>query len=500
MGRKNYVLHVIGLPLNHRGFKDFCRSMNLVFFLKNFLRLVWTAVLAILTISVLSPMTGLGQPVLETVLYGFGAPPDGSSPQSGVTLGVDRALYGTTTSGGIANDYGVAFKVNFDGSGYTVVRNFTNTPDSGTPGPLMFGNDGVLYGMATGGGASGLGTVFKMQSDGNGYQILHDFNGAPDGSNPFGGLTQATNGALYGVTHLGGTNNQGCIFTIQTNGTGYQILYSFTNNPDGATPQETLIQGSDGALYGTTYNGGTSNRGVIFKIQLNGSGYQILHTFTNNPDGANPRGSLMQASDGALYGTTQIGGSANDGIVYKMNPDGGDYTILHNFTSVPDGRSPLGGVIQGLNNLLYGTTGFGGINGLGSVYRIQLGGGGYQVLYSFTNNNDTARPAGNLTRGASIGDIGVMYGAGQIGGFGHGAVFAVVANPSLNITPVVDRTPTNGPIVFWPTFAYNSVLQTTTNIVSGPWVNVTNGVPFTGLQITNLSNSGGSYFRLVWPQ
>jgi uncharacterized repeat protein (TIGR03803 family) len=457
--------------------------------------------IAILAVTLLHLMTGLGQPALETVLYGFGLPPDGSNPQTGVTLGVDRALYGTTVSGGTAIDYGTAFKLNLDGSGYRVLRNFTNTPDSGTPGPLIFGNDGVLYGTAAAGGASGWGTIFKMQPDGNGYQILHDFNGAPDGSTPFAGLTQATNGALYGVTHLGGTNNQGCIFTIQTNGTGYQILYSFTNNPDGASPRETLLQGSDGALYGTTLNGGTSDKGIVFKIQLNGSGYQVLHTFTNNPDGANPRSSLFQASDGALYGTTSIGGSANLGSVYKMNLDGGGYTILHSFTSVPDGRSPLGGLVQGLNNLLYGTTGFGGINNLGSVYRIQLGGGGYQVLYSFTNNPDAARPAGNLTRGTSIGDIGVFYGTSLLGGASNrGTVFAVVANPSLNITPVVDRTPTNGPIVFWPTFAYNSVLQTTTNVVSGPWVNVTNGIPFTGLQITNLSNSGDAYFRLLWPQ
>jgi len=159
---------------------------------------------------------------------------------------------------------------------------------------------------------------------------------------------QATNGALYGTAHTGGTNNLGAIFTLQPNGSGYQILYSFTNSPDGSSPQEALIQGTDGALYGTTFTGGIANKGIIFKIQLNGSGYQILHNFTNNPDGANPRGALMQASDGALYGITQIGGSANDGIVYKINQDGSSYTILHNFTSVPDGRSPLGGLVQGL--------------------------------------------------------------------------------------------------------------------------------------------------------
>jgi uncharacterized repeat protein (TIGR03803 family) len=478
-------------------------AMNLCFRInhsKRFTRftLKMTGVALFMTIAGLVSIPALGQPVLETVLRGFGNLPDGDSPQSGIALGINGALYGTTISGGPSNK-GIAFKVNIDGSGYTVLRNFTNAPDGGVPEGLVFGNDGVLYGLTAGGGANAGGTIFKIHVDGSGYQILHDFIGAPDGNAPFCGLLQATNGALYGVTHLGGTNDQGAIFTIQTNGSGYQVLYSFTNNPDGASPQETLIQGSDGALYGTTVSGGAVNRGVIFKIQLNGSGYQILHTFTNNPDGANPHGSLMQASDGALYGATQAGGTANDGVVFKINPDGTGYSVLHNFTSVPDGRTPLGGLVQGLNNLLYGATELGGTNtGGGTLYRLQVGGGGYEVVYHFGTSGDALHPVSNLTRGASIGDIGVIYGTTLTGGAGgHGTVFAAVVNPSLGITPIVNSTPANGPIVFWPTFAYNSVLQTTTNLNSGPWVNVTNGVPFTGLQVTNLP--AGSYFRLVWP-
>jgi len=144
----------------------------------------------------------------------------------------------------------------------------------------------------------------------------------------------------------------------------------------------------------------------------------------------------------------------------------------------------------------------GGTNNAGTVYRLQVGGGGYEVVNHFGSSGDAARPAGStLTRGASIGDIGVLYGTSLIGGTsGRGTVFAVVVNPSLNITPIVSQIGTNGPVVFWPTFAYNYVLQTTTNLASGPWVNVTNGVPFTGLQITNLPDSSASYFRLVWPQ
>jgi uncharacterized repeat protein (TIGR03803 family) len=455
-----------------------------------------------LTMAGLYPNPAVGQPVLETVLYSFGLPPDGGSPQSGVALGVNGALYGTTLSGGTTTNNGTVFKINIDGRGYTVLRNFTNSPDSAAPdGALLFGNDGVLYGTTAGGGVNGSGTIFKMGLEGNGYQILHDFAGAPDGSAPFPGLVQATNGALYGTTHAGGTNNQGAIFTIQTNGSGYQVLYSFTNSPDGASPQEPLIQGDDGALYGTTFSGGSANKGIIFKIQPDGSGYQILHNFTNTPDGSNPRGALVQASDGALYGATQIGGTANAGTLYKINLNGSGYAVLHDFTSGLDGSRPLGGLVQGLNNMLYGTTGFGGTNGGGIVYRMQVGGGGYEVLYHFGAFGDAGRPSGKLTRGASIGDIGVFYGTTLVGGANaEGAVFAVVVNPTLNITPIVSQSSTNGPIVFWPTFAYNSVLQTTTNLNSGPWVNVTNGVPFTGLQITNLANPSGSYFRLVWPQ
>jgi len=464
-------------------------------------RLIPTAagIAVLLAVLAFSPIPGLGQPALETLIYRFGNPPDGSSPNAGLVIGPDRALYGTTSSGGTTTNNGTVFKINVDGSGYTVLHNFTNTPDGTIPlAALLFGTDGRLYGTASAGGADGLGIIFKSQLNGSSYEVLHDFNNIPDGAFPFAGLMQATNGALYGTAHLGGTNGQGTIFTIQTNGNGFQVLYSFTSSPDGATPQDPLIQGNDGALYGTTYSGGLGNRGTIFKIQLDGSGYQVLRNFTNSSEGSGPRGALLQTSDGALYGATQVGGAANIGVVFKMNPDGGGYTVLHNFNSGLDGSRPFGGLIQGLDNLLYGATGFGGTNSAGCIYRMQLGGSGYEVIHHFGGANDGGRPSGNLTRGASLGDSGVLYGTTIIGGFG--TVFAVAVNPQLTITPVVTQTGTNGPVVLWPTFAYNYVLQTTTNLNSGPWVTVTNGVPVTGLQLTNLPNPSGSYFRLVWPQ
>src|SRR5574341_1305882 len=131
-------------------------------------------------------------------------------------------------------------------------------------------------------------------------QVLHSFHGAAthDGASLYSGLVLASDGRLYGTTWGGGSMAGGTVFGMNTDGSGYAILRSFTNAPDGGAPYSSLVQGLDGALYGATFFGGISNAGTVFKIRTDGSGYEILRSFTTSPDAAHPWAGIVQGRDG----------------------------------------------------------------------------------------------------------------------------------------------------------------------------------------------------------
>src|SRR5439155_18572750 len=143
-----------------------------------------------------------------------------------------------------------------------------------------------------------------------------------DGENPDGALVQGSDGALYGTTYSGGSNSVGTIFWLATNGTAYSVLHSFASTTgDGQRPRAALVEGWDGALYGTTYSGGGSSVGALFTLSKDGNGYRILRSFSNTGgDGQNPRGDLVIGSDGAFYGTTWAGGQLGVGTVFRIIP------------------------------------------------------------------------------------------------------------------------------------------------------------------------------------
>jgi uncharacterized repeat protein (TIGR03803 family) len=167
------------------------------------------------------------------------------------------------------------------------------------------------------------------------------------------------------------------------------VLYTFTGGSDGANPYAGVIQGKDGALYGTTYNEGTNGAGVLFRVNPDGSNFQVIHSFSGN-NGGFPYAGVIQGSDGALYGTTVSGAANGDGVVYKVNTDGSNFQVLYTFTGGNDGALPYAGVIQGSDGALYGTTESGGAAGLGVIFRI-----GPQAL--FLNPNNAPAGSNNLT-------------------------------------------------------------------------------------------------------
>lgn len=345
----------------------------------------------------------------------------GNDPRAGLIQGTDGAFYGTTYYGG-SNNSGTIYKIQADGSGFTNIHNFDNTTGHFPYASLIQGSDGALYGTTYFGGASNNGTVFKIQLDGTGFTKLHDFN-YTNGRKPRAALIQGTDGALYGTTTEGGVSNYGTVYKIQVDGSGFTKLHDF-DNTNGRHSGAALMQRSDGALYGTTYNGGTSNLGVIFTIQPDGSGYTKLHDFTGS-NGVSPFGGLLEGIDGYLYGTTNGGGSTGYGTVYKILPSGSGFTTLHSFYFT-NGRNPYGKLIQLPSGTLYGTTPDGGSNSKGIIFKLEPDGTGFTNLYNFDDTNG-ASPQDGLIQGSN----GDLYGTANLGGIADdGVVFKIQTDGS----------------------------------------------------------------------
>ncbi len=318
--------------------------------------------------GVLYQVDGAGD---EKVLYTFAfTTPNGfGQPDQGVIRDSDGNLYGATFIGQADFGYGFGVVYKVDPAGHaTVLHNFTNGADGGYPNNVIRDSKGNLYGTGSGGGASGAGVVFKIDPLGN-ETVLYSFTGGPDGGFPLGGLTFDSKGNLYGTTNGGGGSGAGVVFKLDTSG-NETVLYSFTGGPDGGFPLGGLIFDSKGHLYGTTNGGGASGAGAVFKIDTSGN-ETALYSFTGGADGGFPLWVVLaRDSAGNLYGTTAGGGTTGNGVVFKIDTFGNE-TVLHSFAGGTDGASPYAGVILGPNGKLYGTTPFGGQTNGGVVYEIK---------------------------------------------------------------------------------------------------------------------------------
>ncbi len=374
-----------------------------------------------------------------TVLHGFTGGSDGGGPYGGLMIS-SNTLYGTASGGG-SSGCGTVFKVNTNGTGFSTLYSFTGGDDGGNPeaGLILSGNS--LYGTAEYGGDSGRGTVFKVNTDGTGFSTLYSFTGGDDGGNPLADLILSGN-TLYGTASGIYSSSDGTVFKVNTDGTGFSTLYSFTGGADGANPEAGLVL-SGNTLYGTASGGGTSGCGTVFKVNTDGSGFTVLHGFTaldsntyTNGDGAYPAGLFL--SGNTLYGTAVCGGSSGNGTAFKINTDGTGFAVLHSFTATAasssastnsDGVCPQGMILSG--NTLYGTAYDGGVAGNGTVFKFNTTGTGFTVLHGFTavvdiilTNDDGSSPNGGLSLAG-----GILYGTtADGGGANNGSVFRVNTN------------------------------------------------------------------------
>lgn len=314
--------------------------------------------------------------------------------------------------------------------------------------------DGPLFGVTYGKGTVGDSAVSNVLVSPISLTVLHSFAGsvANDGSGPSGGLIQAADGALYGTTQQGGANNAGTVFKISPTGAA-SVLHSFGfSTTEGNTPNGSLIQGTDGNFYGMTEQGGLQYSGTVFKIAPDGA-VTTLYSFLNSgTDGAKPTGSLIQGADGAFYGMTEQGGFNGNGTVFSITSDGEEIP-LHIFTGGPnDGGQPYGSLIQATDGNFYGMTFMGGANNVGAVFKMNLS-GAQTILHSFENSATDGRyPIGSLIQGTD----GNFYGMTPYGGaLGHGVVFMMTPSGVETIlhsftgsaTTPVDGSAPNGSLI-----------------------------------------------------
>jgi uncharacterized repeat protein (TIGR03803 family) len=273
-------------------------------------------------------------------------------------------LYGTVPNGG-NNAGGVLFRIGTDGSGFNVLHHFKATANDGSNplGKLLIGSDGFLYGAVAGGGSNGFGGIFRIDLEGSNYAMLYHFAGA-DGKNPSAGVIEGLDGALYGTARKGSSADFGNVFRLNKDGTGFTMLRQFLGKAqnDGQEPIAELLQAADGNLYGTTYSGGTGDAGTIFKLNTNGLGYSVIyhgqHTVNN---GAQPVAGLIQGANGFLYGTMPRGGISHGGVAFRISTQGGDFTVLRYFgVAEGDGAQPYSPLLLANDGLLYGTAFNGG--------------------------------------------------------------------------------------------------------------------------------------------
>ena len=300
--------------------------------------------------------------------------PFGAFPEAGLIEDPTGTFYGTTSSG--ASGYGgTVFSLTPHNGNYRlkVLHSF----DGGAGGGIVYSvliadASGALYGTAYDGGVAGVGVVFKLTPGQTGYQetVLYSFKGGADGGYPFAGLLMDGSGALYGTTS-GCCGQYGTVYKLIRNGSNYRehILYRFQGGADGANPRSALIADASGALYGTTYDGGSAGYGTVYKLVPNGSGYSesILHTFQGEPDGGYPQAGLIADKSGLLYGTTS---SSQNGTVFDLLPDGSGYTVVYEFQSTYDGRHPTADLIADGSGAFYGTALAGGSHNYGAVFKI----------------------------------------------------------------------------------------------------------------------------------
>jgi len=300
-------------------------------------------------------------------------------------------LWGMTSAGG-AYKAGVIFKINDDGSGFQNIYSFDTASGINPNGCLLLANNNLFYGTTFKGGADNAGGIFSYDPVNKQYSYLKDFNWI-NGFGSEGSLMQASNGKLYGTTDFGGDTantpygGYGVIFTYNLSTNTYTDLYHFQKSTGAYPNRESLLEGQNGKLYGLAFGGGAYNNGigfgVIFSYDTANRTYVDLHDF-DSINGFKPYGRLTKAIDGKYYGLTFKGGVNNNGTLFSFDPSTNNFTSLYSFDQAT-GLYPKGSLIQAADGKLYGMTEWGGLNNMGVIFSYNIALNSYTDVFDFTN-------------------------------------------------------------------------------------------------------------------
>ncbi|MFI5148133.1 MAG: choice-of-anchor tandem repeat GloVer-containing protein [Bacteroidia bacterium] len=321
---------------------------------------------------------------------------NGSNPKGSPILATDGKLYGMDYNGGL-NNSGVLFQYDPGTSTYTDKVDFETAVNGAVPtGNLYMATNGKFYGMTTAGGTNGTGALFEFDTATSVLTSKVQFTGA-NGTSPNGSLMQASNGKLYGVTTGGGTSNSGILFEYDPASSTYTKKYDFDGAGNGGAPFCTLLQASDGLIYGVATTGGANSAGVLYSFDPASSTYTKTFDFNTSIDGGSPYGALIQTSPGRLFGLTAGGGNNGTGILYEYSISSAACTKRVDFVGTTNGTNPYGALVSMPGGKLYGTTSGGGANGLGVIFEYDTASGTLTKVLPLT-----AQPNGNFPQGSII--------------------------------------------------------------------------------------------------
>lgn len=440
---------------------------------------------------------------------------NGNTPYPGFVKAANGKLYGMTNGGGVSN-VGVVFEYDVASNTLTKKLDFFLDPATGKglngmvpTSNFTLSSTGLLYGTTSQGGSTGAGVIFEYNTSTNSYSKKIDFFYSPNGSYSFGGLAQAANGKLYGMTQIGGVNDEGALFEFNPNGNVYTKLYDF-NSTSGNYPTGSLAAAPDGKLYGMTPNAGSFDQGTLFEFDPATNTFTKKVDFDLNSNGSEPQGSLLLASNNKFYGVTSSGGQTGYGVLFEYDPatstlinkiefdyntgsepygdliqttngklygmtrEGGDngnasgtlfeYDIATN-TMTPhvnfsqlNGENPEGNLVQAPNGKLYGMARYGGVNGNGVLFEFDLTTNTYSKKIDFGGAAFGSEPSGSL----ALSPNGKLYGGTNYGGAnGRGVIFEY--DPTNNtFTKKLDLNSTSGAHILWQRFLFVKGEQTIT--------------------------------------
>jgi uncharacterized repeat protein (TIGR03803 family) len=323
-------------------------------------------------------------------------------------------LWGMTSMGG-EHGKGTLFRIHMDGTGFTVLHHFDAATGWDAEGTLCAAPNGKLYGTTVlgGSGAPAMGTLFSFDPVTDAYALLQNFDGTT-GGNGFAGMVVGADGMLYGAGYLGSSG--GTIYRVDPADDSYSNRFLLDAATDGSGINNRLCPATDGWFYGTASQGGSHQAGTLFRFNPADDSFENLHDFDGGLGGKFPLGSLSQADDGWFYGTTEEGGSLNKGTLFRYDAVTDAFEKLVDFDHM-NGEAPWNCPVVAGPDLLFGTTAIGGSNGAGRVYRYVPStntlSGEFDCSVDF---------GGTLFGNVMLASDGELYGLGSFGGSAFGGV------------------------------------------------------------------------------